>query len=61
MLDKEWILKQIDDINRTIDCRESFLKWAKEKDVRYSLYLDIYNLTMQREVYYNLLRGISEW
>lgn len=57
MLDKEWIQKQIDDIDRTIDYRKSFLKWAKKKDVRYSLYLDIYNLTMQREIYYNLLRG----
>jgi hypothetical protein len=29
--------------------------------VRYSLYLDIYNLTLQREIYYNLLRGTIVW
>lgn len=54
-MDKEFIQQQIEELTKDIETKESFLKWAKQDDVRHSLYLDIYMLSMKRDIYLNLL------
>ena len=55
-MDTEFIQQKIDELNEKIRSRESWLKYAKEQDVRQCLYEDIYVFSLQRDMYYNLMK-----
>lgn len=55
-LDAEFLQEKIDKLNEKIRSREAWLKYAKEEDVRQCLYQDIYVYSLQRDMYFNLLK-----
>lgn len=56
-IDRTYIIQEMDKLDEAIKTKQNFLKWAKEDEVRRSLYTDIYELSLRRDIYYNLLKG----
>lgn len=56
-IDREYIIQEMDKLDEAIKTKQNFLKWAKEDEVRRSLYTDIYELSLRRDIYYILLKG----